>query len=364
VLIGTTGLVLALTSTALADDPPVRSVTEFADRLEKLRQEVQVPALSAAIAQGDRIVWVKGFGMADLEMSRPATPETIYHVASLTKTFASTIVLQLMEEGKVDLDAPIARYGVTLKSQRSGGPPYGVAVEGADVVCVKHLLSHTSDLPPGTKYRYDGNRFAHLEDVIAAASGQSFAELVCQRIILPLKLTHTAPNVRNTKSFAFAQRDRAEFERDLARPYEPDSQGHFELVKYPAIFNVSGGLISSVMDIATYSIALDQGRLLKPASLARAVTPTKSTDGTELPYGLGWFITNQNGVKIVWHYGLWTANSALLIKVPEKKLTFVVLANSDRLSKGFQLGTGQLMNSPFAQAFVEAFACGTASLPE
>ena len=349
-LVGTVVLVVSLANIGVAGEPPMRNVAELADRLENLRNEVQAPACSAAIAQGDRIVWTKGFGMADREMSRPATPETIYHIASLTKTFASTIILQLVEEGKIDLEAPISRYGVAIKD--------------ADVVRVKHLLSHTSDDPPGAKYRYDGNRFGQLETVITAASGHSFAELVCQRIIRPLKLAHTAPNVRDARSFAFAVRDRAEFVRDLAKGYEPDSKGRFALVEYPAIFNCSGGLISSATDVATYSIALDQGQFLKPAALARAFTPTKSTDGTDLPYGLGWFVTNQSGVKIVWHYGMWTANSALIIKVPERRLTFVLLASSDRLSKTFRLGTGQLMNSPFARAFVEGFVLGDASLSD
>src|ERR1700724_613719 len=113
-LIGTVSLVLTLTNIGVAGDPPVRNVAELADRLEKLRQEVQVPAFSAAIAQGDRIVWAKGFGMADREKSRKATPGTIYHIASLTKTFASTIILQLVEEGKIDLEAPVSRYGVAI----------------------------------------------------------------------------------------------------------------------------------------------------------------------------------------------------------------------------------------------------------
>jgi CubicO group peptidase (beta-lactamase class C family) len=350
VLIGVVGLVLALTNTGAAEDRPVRNVAELADRLEKLRQEIKVPACSAAIARGDRVVWAKGFGMANVEMSQPATPETIYHIASLTKTFASTIILQLVEEGKIDLDAPVSRYHVKI--------------EGADVIRVKHLLSHTSDAPPGARYRYDGNRFAELETVIAAASGRSFAELVCQRIIRPLGLTHTAPNVRDARSFAFAGGDRAEFERHLAKPYELDSQGQFKLVEYPRIFNCSGGMISTATDVATYSIALDQGRLLKPASLARAFTQSKSTDGSDLPYGLGWFVTNQSDVKIVWHYGMWTANSALIIKVPDRRLTFVLLASSDRLSRTFQLGSGKLMNSPFARVFVEGFVLGDASPPD
>jgi CubicO group peptidase (beta-lactamase class C family) len=349
-LIVTVALTLVLPSSGMASDPPVRNVADLAERLEKLRQEVQIPAFSAAVAQGDRIVWAKGFGMADREMARPATPETIYHIASLTKTFASTIILQLVEEGKIDLEATVSRYGV--------------AMQNADVVRVKHLLSHTSDDPPGAKYRYDGNRFAHLDKVISAASGHSFAELVCQRIIQPLKLAHTAPNVRDARSFAFAHCDRGEFERNLAKPYEPGSGGNFKLVKYPNLFNCSGGLISSAIDVASYSIALDQNKLLKPASLERAYTPMKSTDGMDLPYGLGWFVTYQNGVKIVWHYGLWIANSALIIKVPERRLTFVLLANSDRLSKAFRLSSGQLMNSPFAGAFVTGFVTGSATQPD
>jgi CubicO group peptidase (beta-lactamase class C family) len=349
-LVGAVGLFLSLANLGLAGDPPVRNVAELAERLEKLRQEVQIPACTAAIAQGDRIVWAKGFGVADRETSRPATPETIYHIASLTKTFASTIILQLVEEGKIDLEAPVSRYGVSIKD--------------ADVVRVKHLFSHTSGDPPGAKYQYDGNRFGLLETVISSASGHSFAELVCERILGPLKLTHTAPNVRDAKSFAFAHRDRAEFVRLLAKGYEPDSLGQFNLVEYPAIFNCSGGMISSPTDVARYSIALDQGQFLKPASLARAFTPTKSTDGTVLPYGLGWFVTEQGGVKLVWHYGMWTANSALIIKVPDRKLTFVLLASSDRLSKTFRLGSGQLMNSPFACAFMEGFVLGDASLPD
>jgi CubicO group peptidase (beta-lactamase class C family) len=350
-----TALGLALTGTgtdmdtSVADGPPVRNVAEFADRLEKLRQEVRIPAYSAAIAKGDRVVWSKGFGMADWESSRTATPETIYHIASLTKTFASTVILQLVEEGKIDLEAPVSHYGVQIPN--------------ADVVRVKHVLSHTSDDPPGTKYRYDGNRFAVLETVIAAASGHSFAELACRRIILPLKLTRTAPNVRDAKSFAFTQYDRALFERDLAKPYELSWRGKFQLVEYPALFNCSGGMISSAVDVANYSIALDQNKLLKPASLARAFTPAKSTDGKDLPYGLGWFVSYQDGIKLVWHYGMWTANSALIVKFPEKRLTFVLLASSDRLSRPFKLGAaGQLMNSPFARAFVTGFVTGDAPL--
>jgi CubicO group peptidase (beta-lactamase class C family) len=91
-------------------------------------------------------------------------------------------------------------------------------------------------------------------------------------------------------------------------------------------------------------------------------TASRSTAGEALPYGLGWFVTEKQGVKIVWHYGLWTAISSLIVKVPERGLTFVVLANTSGLSAPYDV-TGDLMNSPWAAEFLNAFVFGSARLP-
>ncbi len=328
---------------------PVKDVSQLEERLEQLRQEIKIPAFSAAIARGGQIVWAKGFGMADLENRVPAAPDTCYHLASLTKTFASTIVLQLVEESKIDLEAPVSQYGVVI--------------DGADTIRVKHLLSHTSEGVPGSAFKYNGNRFALLDTVIASGSGRTFGQLVCQRIIGPVGLAHTAPNNQDPTNFVLAGHDPVDFERRLAKPYELDETGQFKLVKYPAHFSASAGLISTALDVAKYSIALDQGQLLPPSAIERATTRTVATSGRSLPYGLGWFVTEHLGRRLVWHYGLWVANSSLIIKVPERKLTFVVLANSDRLSKPYLLGIGALMTSPIARVFVESFATGDSQLP-
>ncbi|MEO8452833.1 MAG: hypothetical protein ABI647_23795 [Gemmatimonadota bacterium] len=68
-------------------------------------------------------------------------------------------------------------------------------------------------------------------------------------------------------------------------------------------------------------------------------------------------------MRVIWHYGLWTANSSLIIKVPERELTFVVLANSDALSQPYQLGAGKLESSPWAREFLDAFVIGGVALP-
>ena len=121
-------------------------IARFESQLESLRQELKIPAYSAAIVKDQKVIWAKGFGFADVENKIPATEHTAYHLASLTKTFASTILMQLVQDGKLNLDDPVSKYGITL--------------EANGVIKVRHLFSHTSEGNPGEQYRYNGNRFA------------------------------------------------------------------------------------------------------------------------------------------------------------------------------------------------------------
>src|SRR5688572_18477489 len=156
-------------------------IARFETLLESLRQELKIPAYSAAIVKDQKVIWAKGFGYADVENKIPATEHTAYHLASLTKTFASTILMQLVQEGKIKLDDPVSKYGISLESD--------------GVIRVKHLLSHTSEGNPGESYRYNGNRFAELDKVVQQATGKSFGELLMANILDPLGMTETAPNV-------------------------------------------------------------------------------------------------------------------------------------------------------------------------
>src|SRR5687767_3282020 len=149
--------------------------------LENLRQELKIPAYSAAIVKDQKVIWAKGFGYADLEKKIPATEHTPYHLASLTKTFGSTILMQLVQDGKIKLDDPVSKYGINLESE--------------GVIRVRHLFSHTSEGNPGERYRYNGNRFAELDKVVQRASGKSFGELLIANILDPLGMNETAPNV-------------------------------------------------------------------------------------------------------------------------------------------------------------------------
>jgi len=80
-----------------------------------------------------------------------------------------------------------------------------------------------------------------------------------------------------------------------------------------------------------------------------------STKGQQLPYGLGWFTQNYKGTKLIWHYGYWTGNSSFILKVPERNMTFIIMANSDNLSRPTDLGSGDALSSPVGMAFLKTF---------
>jgi CubicO group peptidase (beta-lactamase class C family) len=328
--------------------PPATNLAEFESHLEQLRVALQIPAFSAAITNGQRIVWSRGFGLADIAGDIPADPQTEYHLASLTKTFASTIVLQLVDEGKVSLDDPMSKYGVNLPS--------------SGIIRVRHLMSHTSEGDPGSHYSYSGVRFALLDSVIVRATGETFAARVSARILKPLGVERTAPTPDSPADFAQMGFDRTVFLSRMAKPYQL-TDGKIVPSRYETPFNTAAGLVSTATEMARYSIAMDTDSFLRPATKALAYSPTIGTAGDTLPYGLGWFTTRVSGIPVVWHYGFWTASSSLIVKVPSRGISFVILANSDMLSRPTNLGAGDLMSSSIAREFINAYILGSAKLP-
>jgi CubicO group peptidase (beta-lactamase class C family) len=467
------------TSGQTAQSSDAERIARLEILLENLRQELKIPAYSAAIVKDQKVLWAKGFGYADVENKIPATEHTPYHLASLTKTFASTILMQLVQEGKIKLDDPVSKYGITLESD--------------GVIKVRHLLSHTSEGNPGEQYRYNGNRFGELDKVVQRATGKSFGELLIANILDPLGLNETAPNVPrivSTKSpnaanqaaeaevkaavmdiiagynsgnvdqierrlapqhnrfqgeggfltsFIDAADLRGAFQagfkvktevnnleaavygdsalatffmsgtvtppngaprtegpwrssfvwnkqegtwklvhahqstmnrglitekhqqrfdtvaKTLAQPYALDREFKTTKISYPQGFSTSAGLLSTVLDMAKYDIAIDQNKFLTKETQQLAFTPALSTKGEALPYGLGWFTTNYQGTKLLWHYGYWTGNSSFILKVPERNITFIIMANSDNLSRPTDLGSGDALSSPVGMAFLKTF---------
>ena len=129
----------------------------FEKQVDVLRNLLQIPGMSVAIVKDQEVLWAKGFGFVDLEHHTPVTPNTVFHLASITKTFAATLVLKLVDQGKLDLDEPMSHYSSEFKD---------------DSVTIMHLLTHTSQGTPGERFQYSGNRYGYLKDVIEKKYGK------------------------------------------------------------------------------------------------------------------------------------------------------------------------------------------------
>jgi CubicO group peptidase (beta-lactamase class C family) len=125
----------------------------------------------------------------------------------------------------------------------------------------------------------------------------------------------------------------------------------------PENLSASAGIVSTVRDLARFDAALDSGLLLREETLAAAWTNAVGQDRLPMPTGLGWFVQKYNGETIVWQYGQTTnAYSSLMLKIPAKRLTLILLANSDGLSSYFDLASGDVTKSLFAVLFLRLFA--------
>src|SRR5687767_11960524 len=161
-----------------AEEPSGERLALFGRYVEALRLRARIPGLSAAIIHQQRIIWESGFGFQDLERRIAARPDTPYRIASLTKTFSSCLLMRCLERRTVDLDSPISRYTTLIPEPRA---------------TVRHVLSHTSQAPPGTVFRYNGDRYVALTAVVDICTGQPFRQALAAGILDPLAMRDSVP---------------------------------------------------------------------------------------------------------------------------------------------------------------------------
>lgn len=327
----------------------LRRLQRLEVQFEQLRSVLRIPGMSAAIVKDQELLWAKGFGYADVEKQISASPNTLYYIASLTKTFATTVLLQLVEQGKLNLDEPMSKYSNEFKD---------------DKVKVKHVLSHTSGGTPGNSFRYDGARFALLTSIIEKKTGKSFRQVIAEMFLDPLNMSESVPSQdvltaasQNPDLFRKDKLDR--YKRTLARYAQPYRLYGNEIVHttYPwGGISTAAGLLSTALDLSKFDIAIDRHVYLKKETQDQSWTPFVSNNGRPLVHGLGWFVQNYHGLNCIWHFGNDPDEfSGTYIKLPEKGLSLILLANSDALSTPFYR-SGILTSSSFVISFLRIFA--------
>lgn len=319
----------------------------FEQYLEALRQQVGIPGLSAAIVQNGAIVWERGFGFSAVARAVPARPDTPYPIADLSQTLAATVVLQCMERGEFVLEDRMRRWSDRLPEPNAS---------------VLDVLAHVSDASRTGAFRYDPARYATLTELADWCLRQPYSRTLADSVFGRLGMADSVPGDALVEA---GESDRHWFEASalaryqavldrMARPYRSNGRGGSPVLGTyaPAKLDASTGVVSTVRDLARFDAALDDFVLLDQLTLDRAWTPVR-VDGRAMPTGLGWFVQSASGQRLVWHFGAVPgAYSSLLVKVPDRRLTLILLANSDGLSAPFSLFEGDVTASLFATLFL------------
>ena len=313
-----------------------------------VRDQVQrhgLPGLALAVVEGDRIVHLQGYGTAD-QTGRAVTAQTPFVLASTSKPLTALAVMQLVEAGKVALDAPVQRY---LPTFRVADPV------ASQQITVRHLLTHTSgipergcqnsrfgaatleqfvaalrtielDAPVGTRHFYCSGNYNVLGRIIEVVSGQSFGAYMQQHVFAPLQMRHSFTAEQAAKRDGLAQGYWWLFGRPVPMDYP------YDVAQMP-----SGFLISSAEDMAHFLIAqlnggrLGASRVLAPDGIAAMQAPGVATGAGEETYGLGWKTGALGGVPVVYHDGAHPNARTSLFMEPATRRGAVLLMNSSGL---------------------------------
>ena len=333
----------ALSSTLPGAVEPQSSYSEAIKEFEKFVEEQmaldKAPGLSVGFKKGD-FIWTKGFGFSNLENKVPAKPENSYRLASITKTITAIAVLQLVEAGKIDLDAEVQTYvpyfpekkwpvTVRLLLGHIGGISHykNYDVEGHIKVHknTKEALAIFQDFDliaePGTKYNYSSYGFNLLGAVIEGASGQSYGAYIKKHIFDPLGMENS----------------RMDDPEDLISNRVSGYRLIKGEVKNSEFVNVSsrfagGGTRSTVVDLLRYTKGIIEGKLLKRQTWKLVFTSMATREGRFTGYGMGWGVRPWRGHFRVSHGGSQPETRTHFLIFPEENFSIAVASNLEGLN--------------------------------
>ena len=304
--------------------------------VQNIMRQYHMPGTALAVMREGKIVRAQGYGLANVELNVPISPETIFQSGSMGKQFTATAIMMLVEEGKMGLDDKITKYF-------PGSPP------AWDDITIRRLLTHTSgikdysekdinfrldyseaellkifqdfplDFPPGDRWNYSNTGYVVLGILIHKVTGKFYGDFLQERIFRPLGMTTT----RNIS------------EADIV----PHRAAGYRLVKgelknqeyvSPSLNTTAdGALYFTVLDLARWDAALYTEKLLKRSSLQQMWTPVKLNNGKTYDYGFGWFLNQIHGHKIIEHGGAWQGFTTQISRYVDDRLTVVALTNLD-----------------------------------
>ena len=294
-------------------------------------QRQRIPGLSLVVIKNGTIVKAGAYGVANIALKKPATPETVYKIASVSKQFVATGVMLLAQDGRLRVDDRIEKY---LDGTPAAWEP----------ITIRHLLTHTAGLvreapgfspsriqsdadvvksaygvplkfAPGEKWEYSNTGYFALAEIITRVAGKPWPDFLAERVFKPSGMNSTFPT--NTRA-SVPNRATGYTDNDAPRPADD------WLALRP-----SGAFLSTVLDMAKWDAMLDTDRILTASTRRDMWTPVALSNGTTHPYGFGWQIDAVNGHKRVHHSGGMTGFRTNFSRFLDDRLTIIVLMNLD-----------------------------------
>jgi D-alanyl-D-alanine carboxypeptidase len=294
-----------------------------------------IPGLALAVIRGGEVIKLGGYGVANLELDVPVTPDSVFELASVTKQFTAAGIMLLAEEGKIGLDDPISRHIANTPDAWKG-------------ITVRHLLTHTAGLQglgadfqtlsrggarlsyrttemfaaaaqdpisfrPGDGWLYSDVGYFLLGMVLEKASGQRYRDFLAERFFQPLGMS------------ASSVLDQSAIIRNRASGYTLRNGKLIHIRRVVQIELASyGGVFSSLRDLIKWELALAAGKVLKRESLDQMWSEVRLNDGSTRPYGFGWAVDERRGHRLISHTGITGTEYS---RLADDGLTVIVLTN-------------------------------------
>lgn len=309
------------------------------------------PGLTALVAIDGKVIYRKGFGMANIDKSIKNYPETTFRIGSITKQFTATAILLLQEQGLLSLDDTLSLYIPDF--------PKG------ETVTIYHLLTHTSGInfytsesdltdlvtkpvktidyinkiktleyffEPGEEFRYSNSGYFILGYIIERVSGKNYGTYLSEQVFTKLNMKDTGVYVNGTEMDHEAIGYSSKTVRTVKK--------FIKALDWDMTWaGGAGNLYSNINDLFLWNEALFNGEILSEKSLKLAFTPAKLNDGSvaiddyfRTNYGLGWYLQTNNKIKEIFHEGGLDGFISYMVCYPEEKVTIIILSNNDALN--------------------------------
>jgi CubicO group peptidase (beta-lactamase class C family) len=294
----------------------------------------KIPGLSLAVVKNGEVVKAQGYGLSNLELKVPATADTIYQSGSVGKQFTATLVMMLVEDGRMSLADPIAKYipsapaiwkDITIRhllTHTSGisnklYDQIDMRLDYSEDELVKKIASLPLDFQPGANWNYSNPGYLTLGVIVRKATGRFYGDLLREKIFAPLGMT----------TARIISEDDIVLNRAAGYRLVEGQWKNQRFVSPVLNTTADGSLYLTVRDMAKWDAALYTEKLLKRSSLDLMWTPVKLNDGTTRPYGFGWRFGEVRGHKIIEHGGSWQGFMTAIARYVDDRLTVVVLTN-------------------------------------